>query len=530
MGVGGEDDAEGGALTDFGDEFDAAMVFFDDFFGDGEAESGAALTFGGEKGDEELVLVFFRDTDAVVLDFDDGGLLSGVEVGGEGDDAVGGFDGIDGVDEEVEDGLVEAVGIDGDGGLRGADLGEEFDFFIRGGGFDEFEAFVEDVGEVGHFHGGEARLGVGEHVHGEALDFIEVALEHFPAGLDVVEVGFSEAELDDVGPAGDSLEDVLDGVGEGSDGFAGGGEAFLLDGFLVEAGVFDGHAGDLADGGEHAELVLGVGEVGDEGVDIDDAEDFVAAFDGDADGGTDGEIVDAFAFHEALVGHGVAGEDAFFFGDDVLNNGLGDGDFGDLIVIAVTDDAGVDFVGLVGIDEGDEAAVGAELFKDEVHDAVEDLVDVEDGGECGGDLEEDAEMSHGGGGGFGCGEDDGVVRGGDGGDDGGIAGLGDIADIDIGVGGDGDGAVGRAEDEERGAETDLVADFHFAAFVDFDAVDEDAVGGAIIAEEPAVTGVFEVGMASGDGEVGEGDVLAGAAEVDGLVAREIKASALVGAL
>jgi len=523
----GEADAEGGSLAELGVEFELAVVFFDDLLGDGQTEAGAALALGGEEGDEELFLVFFGDADAVVLDFDDGILFDGVEEGGERHHAALRLDRINGVDEEVENRLVDTIGIDGDGRLSGADLGEKLDFFVGGGAFHEVEAFVEDMRDVGHFEGGLAFLGVGKHVHGEGLDFVEVALEHFPASLDLVDVGFAEAHFDDVGAAGDALEDVLDGVGKGCDGFAGGGETFLLDRFLVEPGVFDGHAGELSDGGEEAELVLGVGEVGDQGVDVDDAEDFFPAADGDADGGADGEVVDGLAFHEALIGHGIGGEDAFFFGDDVLDDGLGDGDFSDLVLVTEADDAGVDAVGVLLVDEGDEATVGAELFEGEVHDAVEDLVDVEESGESSGDLKQDAEVGHGGGGGLWGGEDDGVIGGGDGGDDGGVAGLGDVFDIDVGAGGDRDGLVGRAEDQERGAHADLVADFDLASAVDADAVDEDAVGGAVVEEEPAVAGVFEVGVAAGDGQVGEGNELAGSAESDVVFVGEIEAATFV---
>src|SRR5690349_1447412 len=122
-------------------------------------------------------------------------------------------------------------------------------------------------------------------------------------------------------------------MGQRGDGFAGGGETFALHIFLEEASVFDGHAGDVADGGEEAELVLGVGEIRDEGVNVDDAKDAVTAGDGHADGGADGEVVDAFTAAEALVSRGVTGEDAFLAGDDVLDDGLGDGNFADLVFV-----------------------------------------------------------------------------------------------------------------------------------------------------------------------------------------------------
>ena len=71
-----------------------------------------------------------------------------------------------------------------------------------------------------------------------------------------------EAHLDDVGPAAQGLQDVLDRVGQGGRRLADGGQPLGLRGrLLVELGVLDRQPGLQADRGEQAELVGGVGVV-----------------------------------------------------------------------------------------------------------------------------------------------------------------------------------------------------------------------------------------------------------------------------
>ena len=63
---------KGAAAADLRFHFDAAVVILDDLLDDGQALAGAAaLTFGGEKRLEDLVLVFPADAEAVVADLDE---------------------------------------------------------------------------------------------------------------------------------------------------------------------------------------------------------------------------------------------------------------------------------------------------------------------------------------------------------------------------------------------------------------------------------------------------------------------------
>jgi hypothetical protein len=200
----GEFDAEGGAFTGFGLDGDMAAVFFDDAAGGGEAEAGAAL-FGSEVGIEDAGEVVGGDANAGIGDVEDGGIfgLDGLDQefspslspaaggGGTGGDLGSGGAGLgfgrhslNGVEEEVEEGLFEEVdiegaervfaserGMDADVGslsLRKEEIDEFFDELIEGDDLGAeldtagvAEEIVEGLTEaVGFFfEGSEARQG-----------------------------------------------------------------------------------------------------------------------------------------------------------------------------------------------------------------------------------------------------------------------------------------------------------------------------------------------------------------------------------
>ncbi len=91
----GEDDAECGADADFGlfDEYAAVVVFFDDAFGEGEAEPPSAL-FGGEAGLEDGLELFTFDAFAGVGDVYVDVAAGGCYFGGDGAVALHGVDGV----------------------------------------------------------------------------------------------------------------------------------------------------------------------------------------------------------------------------------------------------------------------------------------------------------------------------------------------------------------------------------------------------------------------------------------------------
>ena len=86
-----------------------------------------------------------------------------------------------------------------------------------------------------------------------------------------------EAHLHDVRAAAQRLQDVLDRVRQRSGRFADGGQALGLEALLVELGVLNRHARLQADRGEQAQLVGGVGVILHGAVDVDHADDLVAA-------------------------------------------------------------------------------------------------------------------------------------------------------------------------------------------------------------------------------------------------------------
>ena len=66
----GQPKAESGALAGFAASADAAAMFVDDAFANGEAKAGA-IFFGGEKRFEEPLQIFLGNTHAGVGDFNE---------------------------------------------------------------------------------------------------------------------------------------------------------------------------------------------------------------------------------------------------------------------------------------------------------------------------------------------------------------------------------------------------------------------------------------------------------------------------
>ena len=124
-GLGGQGEVEGGAVAGLAGGPDAAAVLVDDGAADGEAEAGAAHGAGVGGVDllealEDVFELVFGDAATEVLDFDDGfDVVDGA--GAELDLAAGGGE-LDGVGDEVGEGLEDAVGVGPDahgvGGCR----------------------------------------------------------------------------------------------------------------------------------------------------------------------------------------------------------------------------------------------------------------------------------------------------------------------------------------------------------------------------------------------------------------------------
>jgi hypothetical protein len=261
---------------------DLAAHHFDDLFGDGEAEAGAAVFAGGGtvglgKGVKEVREGGGGDTDAGIFDGEEEGDMGfglGLEADA-GDDLamVGEFDGID---DEVGDDLTEAAGVAAElGGDIGIDEEHEFDVFFFGAVGEEFD---------GAFGGGEQIEVEGFEVEFTGLHFGEVedVVDDGEEGFGAIFDGFEEAVLfgvergvlEENGHADDAVEggaDFVADVGEELGFDAGGFEGFVSGAgeFLFEAFPF----GDIHHGADHANgavvpVMHDVGAVEDIGVGV----------------------------------------------------------------------------------------------------------------------------------------------------------------------------------------------------------------------------------------------------------------------
>ncbi len=332
-------------------EVDGAAVFGDDAAADPEAEAGAAFSFGGVEGLEEVGEDVFGDAGPVVVDGDeDAGFAADsvvVEAGGQGlggdDDFAVGVGGLRGVGEEIGEDLAEFGGEAVDAEFRW-DVLRHGD---AGGGearFHEEEDGVEKFFEL-DFHGGFGFAVEGEHGAGDLGDTGDLLLGEREEVFALLLVGDAVHEEEEVG---DGIERVVDFVGDGGGEAAGDGEFFVgEEGFLRFFG--EGNvAEDEDDADERAVFVAdgraGVFDVdfravaaGEDGVvlqacelvgagDADDGvfEGFAGGFVDDGEDEFDGLIAGvAFGPAGELLGGVVEGLDAAFdvAGDDSVTDG-----------------------------------------------------------------------------------------------------------------------------------------------------------------------------------------------------------------
>lgn len=195
-----DDEGEAAAFTGFTFEPDTAVHEFDEAFGDGEAEAGAAVFTGGGhiglgEGLEEACGLFRGHADTGVGDGEfqlDTGFGCLEEFGGDADLAV--FRELDGIVDEVGDDLAEAEGVAAE--VLG-DIGWDFD--------EELEAFF-----VG-FLGGD---------RGDRVDDL-VELE-----VDIFDIEFTGFDFGDI-------EDVVNDAEEG-----GSGGVYFMDVVVLFGGEF----------------------------------------------------------------------------------------------------------------------------------------------------------------------------------------------------------------------------------------------------------------------------------------------------
>ncbi len=114
-------ESEEGTFGRVGEAFDLPAVGEDDLLHDGEAKAGP-VRLGGEVGFEDLGALFRGDTGAVVAHFQE--RLGGAGTAGDDLDLAAGADGLNGIEQEIEQGLPEEllVGLDGDLGVFGVEL------------------------------------------------------------------------------------------------------------------------------------------------------------------------------------------------------------------------------------------------------------------------------------------------------------------------------------------------------------------------------------------------------------------------
>ena len=147
---------EAGAALGIIDGPEAAVVFLDDGVADGEAHAHAG-GFGGEEGLEDAAELVGAEAGAGIGNGGADG-FRGFGPGANGKESflgVLGEHGVDGVDDEVEDDLLEFDQVAHDGGEIGVEVQVNADVFEDEFAVDQFEAAADDVvklkGDEGEF-------------------------------------------------------------------------------------------------------------------------------------------------------------------------------------------------------------------------------------------------------------------------------------------------------------------------------------------------------------------------------------------
>jgi len=287
--AGAEGDGHGGAGADAAAGGESAAVEFDDFPADREAEAGAfAGGFGGVEGIEDAVEVGLGDAVTGVFDADKDDRVGGAEAVGGTAAGVGGFaaggeaaarpqaeraaavtHGMERVDDEVEEDLLEPLYIEGDFGQVFGEIFDDGDAGAHGVVADEGEDLAHAFVDV---DGLDIELAVGgeiDHAADDAVGAVDGA-RHFVEDFAVVgvDVGGQLAEVfeahEDHGERVFHL--VGDAGGEAADGF----HFFGLDEQLLHGAQFV--VGGFEGGVEFEQVFFGAFARGDVGGHAGDAD------------------------------------------------------------------------------------------------------------------------------------------------------------------------------------------------------------------------------------------------------------------
>ncbi len=217
----GEFDDEAGTFADGAFDADSSAVGFDDIFAGVESESGTALpcfigsTFGGVVGVEDFCEFVLWDTGSVVADTQVDTVVFAV-MGQSNNQLSAVAHCLPGVDQEVEENLLDLVSDRGDFWQAGFDLALDADSILLQFSFEEDHRFIDELLDVGKF---KVFTSISRHSEdgvcnfGGALSRGEDFVEGFLAGFGVL---LAQSHF---GVVEDGHQHVVKFVGGGADQF-----------------------------------------------------------------------------------------------------------------------------------------------------------------------------------------------------------------------------------------------------------------------------------------------------------------------
>ncbi len=121
-------------------------------------------------------------------------------------------------------------------------VGNDHHAFFIGRLSDQLHALIDEHLRIHQLELGFAALAVGQQVHRQIEDLVEVAIDDPPSLAGLNEIVALETHLHHIGPSAKGLENVLDRMRQRRGGFTDGGESLGGKAGLIKLGVLDGHA------------------------------------------------------------------------------------------------------------------------------------------------------------------------------------------------------------------------------------------------------------------------------------------------
>ena len=168
-----------------------------------------------------------------------------------------GAGGVDGVGDQVQHGAVDRVGVKLRGGQGGFQVRFQADADLFGPGLHQLDDIADRLIEVGLDPFWLTFFGKGKHVQNQVRNAVLITIDDTPATANGIGVPPFQPRFDQIAPAADPLQDILDVMRQGGDRLSHRRQSFTLDQCGVVERILDRQGCLVADGGDQPQVVVG---------------------------------------------------------------------------------------------------------------------------------------------------------------------------------------------------------------------------------------------------------------------------------